>query len=60
MLPHNLILLEAIERQYRDRIQKEAKKARRLHKLVVKEAGEKVNQEKKPVIELGWLDQVRT
>jgi hypothetical protein len=57
MLPHNLIVSEAIERQTRDRIQKEAENARRLRKLVLRNTEDKGKRDKKPVIELGWLDQ---
>ena len=49
MLPHNVILYEAVERQYRDRIQKEAKNARLLRRLFVKDVQDKDVRAKKPV-----------
>ena len=49
MFPHNVILLEAFERQQRDRIQKEAENARLLRRLFVKDADDKDVRAKKPV-----------
>ena len=49
MLPHNVILLEAIQRQQRDRIQKEAENARLLRRLFVKDVQDKDVRAKKPV-----------
>jgi hypothetical protein len=49
MFPHNVILLEAFERQQRDRIQKEAENARLLRRLFVKDVQDKDVRAKKPV-----------
>jgi hypothetical protein len=48
MFPHNVILLEAFERQQRDRIQKEAENARLLRRLFVKDVQVKEVRAKKP------------
>ena len=55
MLPHNVYLVEAMERQNRDRIQNEAENARMLRKLAVKEAELKEDRPRKPLINLEWL-----
>ena len=58
MLPHNVILYEAVERQYRDRIQKEAKNARILRRLIVRDAQDQERREKKLAIEMEQLEEV--
>ncbi len=58
MLPHNVILYEAVERQYRDRIQKEAKNARILRRLIVRDAQDQERREKKLAIEMERLEEV--
>ena len=58
MLPHNVIIYEAVERQYRDRIQKEAKNARILRRLIVRDAQDQERREKKLAIEMERLEEV--
>ena len=58
MLPHNVILYEAVERQYRDRIQKKAKNARILRRLIVRDAQDQERREKKLAIEMERLEEV--
>ena len=58
MLAHNVILYEAVERQYRDRIQKEAKNARLLRRLIVKDAQDLERRDKKLAIEMEQLEEV--
>jgi hypothetical protein len=59
MLPRDVYLVEEMQRQYRDRIQKEAENARILHNLVVRQPETRVSPPKKPVILLQWLQQLR-
>ena len=59
MLTNNLLLMEEVERQHRDRLQKEAETARRLNKLVVKETLYEGKRDKKLVLYLGWMNQAR-
>ena len=59
MLAHNVYLVEAMERQNRDRVQNEAENARMLRKLAVKEAEVKEDRPRKPVFDLGWLLRAR-
>ena len=58
MLAHNVILYEAVERQYRDRIHKEAKNARLLRRLIVKDAQDLERRDKKSAIEMERLEEV--
>ena len=57
MLPHNVILYEAFEHQTRDRIQKEAKNARLLRRLMVKDAQDQDKRKTKPAIEMERLEE---
>ncbi len=58
MLPHNVILYEAFEHQTRDRIQKEAKNARLLRRLIDKDAHVEDRRDKKRSIEIERLEEV--
>jgi len=58
MLPHNVILYEAVERQQRDRILKEAKNARLLRTLFVKDAQVEDKRAKRPAVEVERLEEV--
>lgn len=60
MLPNNVHLLTALDRQYRGRRVKEAEHARKLRSLMKNQAETSQEPPKKPPRGLKWLQQART
>lgn len=60
MLLHDVHLLEALDRQYRDRRLKEADRARKLRLFAVKKVEARQDRPEKEGYRLKWLRQART